>query len=125
MIYAYLALSILLAVALITRLAWPRLARTLGRIPSDDKAAIDLFLANRDEAAVTIKKEILRGGFEGRFGEANIYGVPNRGRFYAVLASDADGRRYRHTLAVAGDRGRHDSTLLQQGPEGYWTRVLQ
>jgi hypothetical protein len=125
MIYAYLFLSILLAVALAARLAWPRLAGTLDRISSDDQAAIDLFLSNREETATTIRREILRGGFESRFAEANIYGVPNRGRFYTVVASDAGGQRYRHTLAVAGDKARHDFMLFRQNTEGYWTRVLQ
>ena len=125
MTYAYLVLSILLVVALAARLAWPRLAGSLGRISSDDQAAVDLFLANRGETATTIRREILRGGVEDLLAGANICGVPNRGRFYTVVASDAGGQRYRHTLAVAGDKARHDFTLFRQNAEGYWTRVMQ
>jgi hypothetical protein len=125
MVYAYFALSAVLAVALAGRLAWPRAAQRLGRIPPDDQAAITLFLANRDETAVVVKKEIWASGPEGRFASANIYGVPHRGRFYHVLAQDAGGARYRHELAATGSREQFDFVLLQQGAEGFWTPVRQ
>jgi len=56
--YAYLILSALLALGLAARLAWPRISRRLGRVPAADQAAIELFLANRDETALEVKREI-------------------------------------------------------------------
>jgi hypothetical protein len=125
MTYVYLALSVLLILTLASRLALPHLERRLGRIPSDDQAAIDLFLANRDETSSVVKKEIWRAGPSGRFANANIYGLPSGGRFYSVLALDADNQRYRHSLAATGQKAQHDFRLLQQNSEGYWTQVLQ
>lgn len=125
MVYAYFSLSALLAVTLAGRFAWPQVVQRLGRIPPDDQAAITLFLANRDETAVIVKKEIWAGGPQGRFAHASIYGVPNRGRFYHVLAQDAGGGRYRHELVATGSRAQCDFELRQQGAEGYWTPVRQ
>ena len=125
MIYAYFTLAVVLAAGLAARFAWPRISKRLGHIPPGDQAAIDLFLANRDETALELKKEIWAGGPEGRFASANIYGLPHQGRFYHVVAQDADGARYRHELAVTGDRRQGDLTLFQQGSGGYWTRALQ
>jgi hypothetical protein len=125
MIYAYLALSTLLVAALAARLAWPRLVQTHGRVSVGDRAAIELFLANRDETATMIEKEFWRGGPEGRLGDANIHGVPRGGRFYRVLAADVDGRAYRHALVAAGDQARRNVTVFQQGSEGVWSKVLQ
>ena len=123
MTYAYLTLAALLTAVLAVRLAWPHLASRLDRISAEDQAAIDLFLANRHETVAEAKKQIWRGGPQGRFG--NIYGRPSRGRFYSVVALDADGSRYRHALAITGDNTRHDLRLLQQNAEGYWTQVIQ
>jgi hypothetical protein len=125
MTYAYFALSGLFVMALATRLAWPRISRHLGSVPTDDQAAIDLFLANRNETAITVKKEIWAGGPEGRFASANIYGLPHQGRFYHVFAQDAGGARYRHELAATGGQKQSDLALFQQGSGGFWTKVLQ
>jgi len=94
-------------------------------VPTDDQAAMNLFLANRDETALEVKRNFWAGGPEGGYGPANIYGRPSRGRFYQVVARDAEGARYRYELAVAGDRKQGDLTLFRQDPGGYWSRVLQ
>ena len=125
MTYAYFALSGLFVMALAARLAWPRISRRLGSVPTDDQAAIDLFLANRNETALTVKKEIWAGGPEGRFASANIYSLPHRGRFYHVLAQDAEGASYRHALAATGDQKQSDLALFQQDSAGFWTKILQ
>jgi hypothetical protein len=125
MIYAYLTLAVVLTLALAARLNWPRISNRLGHIPPGDHAAIDLFLAHRDETPLEVKKEIWAGGPEGRFATANIYGLPPGGRFYQVFAQDADGTRYSHKLAVTGDRSQGDLILFQQDSSGFWTKVLQ
>ena len=125
MMPAYLALSAAFAIALAVRLAWPKISQRLGRVRPEDRAAIDLFLINRDETALTVKKEICAGGPEGWLASANPYGLPYRGRFYHVLAKDNDEMRYRHELAATGERAQGDLTLFQQNAEGHWTKVLQ
>jgi len=84
--YAYLILSALLALGLAARLAWPRISRRLGRVPAADQAAIELFLANRDETALEVKREIWVRSPQGGLASARIYGWPTRGRFYQVVS---------------------------------------
>jgi hypothetical protein len=94
-----------------------RLHRQLSPPRSDDLAAIKLFLANRDQVSVRVRKGM---GGPREHGRQSVYVE----RLYKVLALDADGSHYRHVVAAVSHK--HDIPLaLWQRVRGVWSKVLQ
>ena len=88
--------------------------------PPLDLRAITLFLKNRDETLLTVRK-IWFGG-PPRYGGRGIY--TQTGRPYRVLALGKDGSRWTHELA-ADERDDLGNSKLQQRLSGVWTPVSQ
>jgi hypothetical protein len=93
------------------------LHRLLAPPPPEDLAAITLFLANRGQTPLRMRKGM---GGPREYGKHSIYVE----RLYRVLALDAYGSRYRHVVAAASRK--HDIDLvLWQRVRGVWSKVLQ
>jgi hypothetical protein len=109
--------------------AWPLLAalifgpviyRVLGPPPPGDLKSIQLFLKNRDEALVSIRK--LWFGGPGRVGGRAIY--QQTGRPYYVVGRGRAGDIV-HRLAADGQPNALGYARLQQHVDGGWREVLQ
>ncbi len=88
--------------------------------PAKDLAAVELFLKNRDEKLISIKKMWVGG--PARSGGRAIY--VQTGRPYQVMAQSTDGSCWTHCLAVDGIDGL-GSLQLKQRLRGVWSPVIQ
>lgn len=100
----------------------PMVYQMIAPTPSDDLLAIDLFLKNRDQKVLDVRKLWIGGPsvWEGR----GVY--QQTGRPYRVMARDAEGKAWRHYLAVGvGERDALGSLKVKQRVLGQWLPVIQ
>ena len=95
----------------------PMIYRMGSPIPPDDITAITLFLRNRSETAISIRRLVVGGPWD-RQNRRPI----QRGRPYEVLAEDAGGARRLHRLAADG-RDSQGAVALKRREGGAWVEV--
>jgi hypothetical protein len=93
------------------------LYRQLKPISQEDVAAITLFLANRDQTPLRIRRGV---GGPRQHGKHSA----SRERLYTVLALDADGSRYRHVVAAVDHQADANFALWQRVGRA-WSKVIQ
>jgi len=111
-------------VVLVVAVAWvcvvPLVYRMATPIPPGDLAAIERFVANRDEKLNAVRK-MWMGGPARSGGRAAYIQV---GRPYRVVAQSTDGLYWTHALAVDGVDVLGNPQLKQR-LRGVWTPVIQ
>jgi hypothetical protein len=100
----------------------PMAYRLITPTPPEDVKAIELFLKNRDQTLLSLRKLWIGGpSVVGARG-----GYKQVGRPYRVLAQGADGKRWRHDVAVdVGQRDVFGDPKLKQRVLGQWLPVIQ
>ncbi|WP_168077178.1 hypothetical protein [Caulobacter sp. SSI4214] len=98
----------------------PLVYRLIMPVPPSDAKAIEVFLRNRDQVLVNVRK-IWIGG-PSHWGGRGVY--KQTGRPYRVTAQSPDGSRWTHDLAADG-KDVLGNTKLKQRTNGVWCEVFQ
>lgn len=97
----------------------PLLFRKLTPVPPKDMQAIEVFLANRGQTFVSLRRPWFGGPWRTRTR------IPMQvGRPYRILAREPDGSQWRHTIAFDGFDG-IGGPALKERVDGDWRPVLQ
>ncbi len=102
--------------------------RLLTPISSADRDAVELFLKNRSEELLRLRKVLIwwrsgpPGWGQGAVGLVTPLTPPYR--IYQVVAQSADGQRWTHVLAASGDDGSGRAALMQRRG-GLWSPASQ
>lgn len=100
----------------------PMAFRMMTPTPSEDVKAIDLFLKNREQSLLSVRKLWIGG--PSVWGGRSVY--KQTGRPYRVLAQSADAKRWLHDVAVdVGERDVFGDPKLKQRVQGQWLPVIQ
>lgn len=100
----------------------PMAYRLLRPTPAEDVKAIELFLKNREQTLLSVRKLWIGG--PSVVGGRSVYAQV--GRPYRVLAQSADAKRWRHDVAVdVGQRDVFGEPKLKQRVLGQWLPVIQ